>query len=72
MSMQLIIKEGSLTIIKEFVETKNKSISAEEVLIGAYDVIGRIFGQKAVIRAYYRTNPDTMDLRPDDEWPEED
>ena len=71
MSMQLIIKEGSLTIIKEFVETKNKSISAEEVLIGAYDVIGRIFGQKAVIRAYHRTDPDTMDLRPVDEWSEE-
>jgi hypothetical protein len=34
-----------------------------DVLIGAYDVISRIFGQWAVIDAYYRTDPDTMYLR---------
>ena len=58
-------------MIKEFTETENQSVTAEEVLIGAYDIISRIFGQEAVIRAYYRTDPDTMDLRPQEEWPEE-
>ena len=38
-----------------------------DVLIGAYDVISRIFGQGAVINAYYRTDPDTMDMRAEDD-----
>ena len=37
--------------------------SAADVLIGAYDVISRIFSQEAVIGAYYSTDPDTMDFR---------
>lgn len=37
------------------------------MLIGAYDVISRIFGQGAVIDAYYRTDPDTMDFRAEDD-----
>jgi hypothetical protein len=41
--------------------------SAADVLIGAYDVISRIFGQGDVIDAYYRTDPDTMDLRAEDD-----
>lgn len=71
MSMKLSIQEGNLTVIKEFTATEDKNITAEEVLIGAYDVISRIFGQEAVIRAYHRTDPDTVDVRPVEEIPEE-
>ena len=47
----------------ELSETDGMKPSATDVLIGAYDVISRIFGQGTVIDAYYRTDPDTMDLR---------
>ena len=43
--------------------TDEKPITVEEVLIGAYDIISRAFSQEEVIRAYYGTDPDTMDLR---------
>ena len=33
------------------------------MLIAAYDIIFRIFSQQAVVEAYYRTDPDTMDFR---------
>ena len=36
-------------------------------MIAAYDVLSRIFGQKAVIDAYYRTDPDTMAVRDEDD-----
>ena len=71
MSMKLSIKEGNLTVSKEFTTTEDQYITAEEVLIAAYDIISRIYGQKAVIRAYHRTCPDRMDVRPEEEWPEE-
>ena len=58
-------------ITKEFVEAEDHFITAEEVLIGPYDIISRIYGQKAVIRAYHRTCTDRMDVRPKEEWPEE-
>lgn len=59
--MELIIKEGSLTYIK----TLDTYASPEEVLIGAYELITKVFSQEAVIRAYYATDPDTMDIRND-------
>ena len=34
-----------------------KSVSCEELLLAAYDAIGRIFTQKALVKAYYNTNP---------------
>ena len=40
-------------------------VTAEDVLIAAYDAISRVFSQEAVIRAYHRTDPDTMALRED-------
>ena len=43
----------------------DNDITAEDVLIAAYDAISRIFSQEAVIRAYHRTDPDTMALRDD-------
>lgn len=44
-----------------------KSVSCEELLLAAYDVINRVFSQKAVINAFYNTNPDTMTLRYDND-----
>ena len=59
--MELIIKEGSLTYIK----TLDKYASPEDVLIGAYELISKVFSQESVIRAYNRTDPDTLDVRTD-------
>ena len=67
--MILSLKEGRMTISMEFAATDEKPITAEEVLIGAYDIISRSFSQEEVIRAYYGTDPDTMDLRPNPEYP---
>ena len=61
MFMELIIKEGSLTYIK----TLDKYASPEDVLIGAYELISKVFSQESVIRAYNRTDPDTLDVRTD-------
>lgn len=66
--MKLSLNEGQMTISMEFVATDDKPITVEEVLIGAYDIISRAFSQEEVIRAYYRTDPDTMDLRPNPEY----
>ena len=67
--MILSIKEDNLTVSIEFLETDEVKPSAADVLIGAYDVISRIFSQEAVIGAYYSTDPDTMDFRrKDDEF----
>lgn len=60
--MQIIIKEDDLTVTREIAAIKG-SISAESAMIAAYDVISRIFGQEAVIRAYEITDPETMDHR---------
>ena len=59
--MEMRIKEGSLTYIKEF----DDYVTAEEMLIGAYELISKVYSQEAVIRAYHRTDPDTMDSRTD-------
>ena len=59
--MEMRIKEGSLTYIKEF----DDYVTAEEMLIGAYELISKVYSQEAVIRAYHRTDPDTMDIRTD-------
>lgn len=59
MLMELIIKEGNFTYKKELDEYS----SPEEVLIGAYELISLVFSQESVIRAYYATDPDTMDVR---------
>ena len=59
-----------MTISMEFAATDEKPITAEEVLLGAYDIISRAFSQEEVIRAYYRTDPDTMDLRTEVEYPD--
>ena len=61
--MTLSLKDGQMTISIEFAATNEKPITAEDVLLGAYDIISREFSQKEVIEAYYRTDPDKMALR---------
>ena len=68
--MKLSLNEGQMTISMDFAATDEKPITVEEVLIGAYDIISRAFSQEEVIRAYYRTDPDTMDLRTEVEYPD--
>jgi hypothetical protein len=57
--MEMRIKEGTLTYIKEF----DDDVTPEEMLIGAYELIAKVYSQQWVINAYYRTDPDTMDVR---------
>ena len=61
MHMELIIKEGDITYIK----TLDKYASPEDMLIGAYELISKVYSQNAVIRAYHRTDPSTLDVRED-------
>lgn len=61
MQMELIIKEGDITYIKSL----DRYASPEEMLIGAYELISKVYSQQAVIEAYYRTDPDTMGIRND-------
>ena len=68
--MTLSLTEGRMTISIDFGSTEEKQITAEDVLLGAYDIIARAFSQEQVIRAYYNTDPDTMDLRTSPESPE--
>lgn len=69
--MTLSLTEGRMTISIDFGSSDEKQITAEEVLLGAYDIIARAFSQDQVIRAYYNTDPDTMDLRTRPESPED-
>lgn len=57
--MEMIIKDGSITYMKEF----GSCASPEEVLIGAYELISKVYSQQAVIDAYRRTDPDSLDIR---------
>ena len=63
--MQLSLKEQNMTITMDLTPEGDNDITAEDVLIAAYDAISRIFSQEAVIRTYHRTDPDTMALRDD-------
>lgn len=60
-----------MTISIDFGSSEEKQITAAEVLLGAYDIIARAFSQDQVIRAYYNTDPDTMDLLTRPESPED-
>ena len=60
--MTLSLTEGRMTISIDFGSSDEQKITTEEVLIGAYDIISRVFSQEQVIRAYYNTNPDTMTI----------
>lgn len=60
--MTLSLTEGRMTISIDFGSEEEKKITAEDVLLGAYDIISRVFSQKALIRAYHNTGPDTMTI----------
>jgi hypothetical protein len=57
--MKLSIQEKDLTVMIEF----RDDCSPEEVLLGSLDLIGRIFSSKSVLEAYYKIDPDSMDLK---------
>ena len=61
--MQLSLIEKNMTITMDLTPEGDNYVTAEDVLIAAYDAISRVFSQEAVIRAYHRTDPDTMALR---------
>ena len=61
--MVLSLKEHNMTISMEFEETTDKEITPEEILLGAYDILSRVFSQEQVSRAYKNTDPDGMSLR---------
>lgn len=65
--MELIIKEGNLTVSHRIEVDGLEEVTPEQALLAAYDIIGRIFNQNSVIKAYYRTDPDTMDIRDEDD-----
>lgn len=66
--MTISIKQDNLTVAVELEEDGfEKTVSCEELLLVAYDVIRRIYSQKQVVNAYSNTNPDTMTLRDDDD-----
>jgi hypothetical protein len=57
--MKLSIQEKNLTVMMDF----RDDCSPEEVLLGSLDLIGRIFSSKSVVEAYYKIDPDSMDLK---------
>ena len=57
--MEMRIKECTLTYVKEF----DDDVTPEEMLIGAYELIAKVYSQQSVINAYYNTDPDTMDIQ---------
>ena len=57
--MQIIIKEKDLTITKELPDT----CSCTDAMLASYDILGRVFGQNAVIDAHQRIDPDSMDVK---------
>ncbi len=66
--MVLSIKDRNLTVAVELEEDGfEKTVSCEELLLAAYDAISRIFTQQGLVRAYYRTDPDSMTLRDDND-----
>ena len=68
LSMTLSIKQDNLTVAVELEEDGfEKTVSCEELLLAAYDIIGRVYSDKAVVKAYFRTDPDRMTERDDDD-----
>ena len=65
--MEIIIKEDNLTVSHKLEPEWPNEVSPAEAMIAAYDVLSQIFGQKAVIDAYYRTDLDTMAVRDEDD-----
>jgi len=66
--MTISIKEDNLTVAVELEENDfDKSVSCEEAMIAALDVLSRIFPEESVTRAYYRIDPDRLNYRKEDD-----
>lgn len=66
--MIISIKQDNLTVAVELEEDGfEKSVSCEELMLAAYDIIGRVYSDKAVVKAYFRTDPDRMTERDNDD-----
>jgi len=64
--MTISIKQDNLTVAVELEEDGfEKTVSCEELMLAAYDIIGRVYSDKAAVKAYYRTDPDGMTERDD-------
>lgn len=64
LSKTLSIKQDNLTVAVELEEDGfEKTVSYEELLLAAYDIISRVYSDKAVVKAYFRTDPDGMTER---------
>ena len=66
--MIISIKQDNLTVAVELEENGfEKTVSCEELLLAAYNIISRIFSQRQIVEAYYRTDPDNFSVRDDDD-----
>ena len=66
--MIISIKQENLTVAVELEEDGfEKAVSCEELMLAAYDIIGRVYSDKAVVKAYFRTDPDRMTERDDND-----
>ena len=66
--MVISIKQDNLTVAVELEEDGfEKTVSCEELMLAAYDIIGRVYSDKAVVKAYFRTDPDSMTKRDDND-----
>lgn len=66
--MKILINQGNLTVAIDLgEETFDRSVSCEETLLAAFDIISRIYSDNAVTKAYYCLGPDTMGYRRHDD-----
>ena len=67
--MKILINQGNLTVaaIDLGEETFDRSVSCEETLLAAFDIISRIYSDNAVTNAYCCLGPDTMGYRRHDD-----
>lgn len=67
--MVISIQQGNLNVGIDLGEDSfDKSVSCEDVLLAAFDIISRVFSQEGVVRAYYRLNADTMSQLSEDDF----
>ena len=60
------IQKENLTMKWDLLEDDmddEKSVSCEDVLLGAFELISYFFSQNALIQAYYNLDPDTLSRR---------
>lgn len=65
--MKITINDGAMTISMDLKESKITETTCEEAIIATLDILSRIYDDKTVIDAYYNVNPDTLNLREEDD-----